>query len=453
MIEGRLSWLAGATGLVLRGEDALFRGVSIDTRTLQPGQLFVAVRGQRFDGHAFVDAARAAGAAAVVVERPTGSSAPELVATDSARALATIAALWRAAMPAEVVAVTGSNGKTTVKQMLAAILEGMGPTLATHGNLNNEYGVPLTLCRLDRTIRYAVIEMGAAKRGDIAFLADLARPVVGVVTNARAAHLDGFGDIDGVALGKGELFPALPLDGTAVVNADDVRQSVWRELAGGRRVIDFGVQQPARVTGHRSASCAPCSIQVDGKTITVDLPVPGLHGLANALAATAAALALGVPLPCIAAGLERFVPPEGRLGRRQAACGATVLDDTYNANPASLQAAVEVLTGMPGQPWVALGAMAELGQDAALLHREAGALLRQLGVRRLYVLGPQRRDVLSGFGQRGGRAFDCLDDLTAALEQDLTAGVNLLVKGSRLARMERVVRHLVGAEHAGVGSC
>lgn len=442
MIKESLSELAAAIGARLHGSDGIFEGVSTDSRTLWPGCLFVALRGDRVDGHDCVAEAVAGGAVAVVVERRVNAPCPQLVVPDTRRALGAIGRSWCRQVAPTVVAVTGSNGKTTVKQMLAAILSRVGPTLATAGNFNNEIGVPLTLCRLPMGCRFAVIEMGASRIGDIRYLADLATPDVGIVTNARPAHLDGFGSLDGVAQGKGEMFDALSPQGVAIINADDTYQSAWRARAGNRQIIDFAIDADAAVTGEQRRLPGAISLHCDAGSVELTLPVPGRHALANALAATAACRALGISLEAIAAGLEAFQPPPGRLDRKRGLAGSQLLDDTYNANPASLQAAAEVLCSLPGEAWVAIGEMAELGEAAADLHEQAGVMLRQIGVRRLYAVGSHRHRVVDGFGP-GARAMDCRDDLIAALQQDLTAGVNLLIKGSRSAGMDKVATALL----------
>jgi len=437
MIKGSLNELATVLDAQLVGRNARYEGVSIDSRAVLPGCLFVALAGSRVDGHDWVDQALSAGAVAAVVERRVAGDCPQLVVANTQLALGAIGRYWCHRVAPTVIGVTGSNGKTTVKQMLASILTRVAPTLATAGNFNNEIGVPLTLCRLPAKCRYAVIEMGASRVGDIRYLTSLATPHVGVITNARPAHLDGFVDLDGVARGKGEMYSALPDDGVAIINADDRYHEYWRGLAGRRAVIDFGIDTPAAVTGVAGRLPGAATLRCDAGSVELTLPVPGRHALANALAATAACRALGIGLDVIATGLEAFQPPPGRLDLRPGLAGAQLLDDTYNANPASLQAAAEVLCSLPGEPWVALGEMAELGGNAAELHEQAGALLRRLGVRRLYVAGTHRQRVLDGFGA-DARSFECRDDLLAALQQDLTAGVNLLIKGSRSAGMEKV---------------
>ncbi len=442
MIEASLVRLAEVLGAGLQGPTVTIRGLSTDSRVPRPGSLFVALRGPRFDGHAYAADALAAGAAGVLVEHADGLE-PALVVADTREALGKVGHWWRQETDPLVVGVTGSNGKTTVKQMLVSILAGVGKTSATRGNLNNDVGVPLTLAKLSRDDQYAVIEMGANHMGEIAYLAGLARPDVALVNNANPAHLEGFGSIANIARAKGEIYEALGEDGVAVINADDPHAHVWMALAAGRTIVDFGMGGGARVRGRALSPAGHCRIELPGDTLELMLPVPGLHNLYNALAATAAAVALEIPAERIAAGLEGFEPPAGRLRPCAARCGADILDDSYNANPASLEAGARVLIAGAGEPWVALGDMAELGDDAPRLHQEAGRLLMHLGVRRLYACGPLSLHAAKGFGSEA-RHFDSRDDLIAALEQDLTAGVSLLVKGSRSSGMDKVVERLVG---------
>ncbi len=441
MIEDSLAAVAERLGGRLQGADSTFRGLSTDSRMVEPGSLFLALRGPNFDGHAFAADALAAGAAAVLVERAPSSLAPAVIVDDSRRALGQLGSWWRRRVAPTVVGVTGSNGKTTVKQMLVSILSRVAATSATRGNLNNDIGVPLTLARLRLGDVYAVVEMGANRPGEIAALAALAQPGVAVVTNANRAHLEGFGSLEQVARAKGELYQALADDGTAVINVDDPHCSMWSRFAGQRSVIDFGIDNHAQVRGIPLGPSGRCRIELPGGVLELVLPVPGRHNLYNALAAAAVAVALGAPAAAIREGLEGFEPPAGRLCTRAATCGARIIDDSYNANPASLEAGADVLMQSGGEPWVALGDMGELGDDAAELHFQSGRMLRERGVRRLYAWGPLSAYTVRGFGSEG-RHFEQKQDLIAALEEDLTAGVDLLVKGSRRAGMEAVVVRL-----------
>jgi len=437
-------------GEVVGDGTARFDSVGIDTRRIGAGALFVALRGSRVDGHDFLGQAAAAGAAGALVERAASSPLPQVRVTDAREALWALAARVRAAAAAGVVGLTGSNGKTTVKEMLASILGRLAPTLWTEGNLNNELGVPLTLCRLNPEHRYAVIEMGANHPGEIARLAALARPHVGLVNNAGAAHLEGFGSLQGVAEAKGELYTALAEDGVAVVNVDDRFAGYWLGLAAPRRCLSFSLQGPGDVWAEDAAPDNRFLLRVADDSHWVRLPLPGRHNVMNALAAAAAATALGIGVADIAAGLETVQPVAGRLSWRVGRAGLRVLDDTYNANPGSLAAAVEVLSAVPGPRWVVLGDMAELGGGSEVMHREAGRQLRQAGVDRLFACGPHAAASVEAFGS-GGQAFAGRDELIAALEGAVCGEEAILVKGSRSMAMERVVAALQAGQGSAVG--
>ena len=429
------------------GADVRFTGLSTDTRTLVTDNLFFALAGPHFDGHDYVEQARAAGAAAVAVSRSVDTTLPRLQVEDTRRALGRLAAHWRSRFAVPVIGVTGSNGKTTVKEMLAAILGTAGPVLATHGNLNNDIGVPLTLARLAPEHRSAVIEMGANHPGEIAYLTTLVRPTVGIVTNAGPAHLEGFGSIAGVARAKGELFAGLAADAVAVINADDSCADLWRGLAGSRRVLSFGLAMDADVSGdYRSvAGHTQLRLRTPAGEVEIALPLPGRHNAVNALGATAAALAAGADLAAVRRGLESLAPVAGRLQRTHRGDGGLLLDDTYNANPGSLAAAIDVLCEAPAPRWLVLGDMGELGPDGGTLHAEAGAYAQAAGIDALYCLGGLAAQAARRFGP-GARTFQDLDTLVAALRADLRAEVTLLVKGSRRMGMERVVRALAGTD-------
>ncbi|MFP5306860.1 MAG: UDP-N-acetylmuramoyl-tripeptide--D-alanyl-D-alanine ligase [Gammaproteobacteria bacterium] len=444
-----LSELRAATGAEQRHGDAVFERVVIDSRAVQAGDLFVALRGERHDGHAFVAQARAAGAVAALVADWVDVELPQLRVDDTLAGLQQLATLWRARFSIPVVGVTGSNGKTTTKQMLAAIFAARGPVLATRGNLNNHIGVPLTLLSLRDEHRTAVVEMGANHLGEIAALAAVARPDVGVVTQAGDAHLEGFGSRDGVAHGKGELFASLD-GGVAVINADDAYAALWRGLAARASVITFGIAAAADVCAQQiqpeplaDAVGSRFVLRTPGGSASVRLPMPGRHNVMNALAAAGCAVALGLEPETIAAGLGRVECAQGRLSWQRTAQGARVLDDSYNANPTSLHAALELLAGLPGTRWVVLGSMAELGPDALRLHFEAGRKARALGIERLLALGTLAAEAARGFGS-GAETFDNAQALGDWLQPRLDADAVVLVKGSRSARMERVVEALGG---------
>lgn len=447
----RLSMLAARIAATLEGADGEFVRVVTDTRQLRAGDLFVALRGETFDGHDFVQRAWSLGAAGALVSRRVDGGGAQILVPDTLAALQAYAASWRRDFSLPVVAVTGSSGKTTTKQMLAAIVAARGPALVTEGNLNNHIGVPLTLLKLRREHRTAIVELGASGLGEIAALAALARPDVGIVTQAGDAHLAGFGSRDGVARGKGELFAALA-GGVAVINADDPYASLWRRLAANAGILSFGfaadadvrAEAIAAVTATGSAATMFTLVTPNGSA-HVELALPGRHNVANALAAAAASIALGLEVEQIAAGLARATPVAGRLNWLQTREGARLIDDSYNANPTSLRAALELLAGVPGERCLVLGEMRELGADAESLHEQAGRAARALGIEHLFTLGPLARCAAQGFGAKA-RDFDALEPLIEALREILGPQVTVLVKGSRGARMERVVAAL-SAKH------
>ena len=373
----RLSELARITAGELYGLDADFATVSIDTRTLKAGDLFIAIGGQRFDGHDFISRAAVSGACAAMVERKLDSPIPQLVVADARMALGRLGASWRQACTARILGLTGSNGKTTVKEMIAAILSVDDSVLSTRGNLNNDLGVPLTLLGLKPEHRYAVIEMGANHPGEIEYVAGLTCPDVALLTNAGAAHLEGFGSREGVARAKGEIIASLGEDGVAILNADDGFIGLWREIAGSRRVMTFGFGADADVRGLEDSVQSRCekrgfqtSFQCEylGVSHEIVLNLVGRHNIANALAAAAGCLALGLKFEQVVEGLSRLSPVPGRIQPERAGNGALLINDTYNANPSSFTAALDVLLQMPGEPWVALGAFGELGETSSELH-------------------------------------------------------------------------------------
>ena len=433
-----------------RGPALDVTGVYSDTRTAMPGALFFALTGPRFDGHDFVAAAVAAGAAAAVIERRELArfrGLPVIAVDDPRRALGALAGDWRRRMSATVLAITGSNGKTTVKTMLASILRQSAPVLATPGNLNNDIGLPLTLCGLTQAHRFAVLEMGANQVGDIARLTAIAAPDVGLVNNAGPAHLEGFGSLNGVARAKGELYEGLPEQGVAVINADDVYAEQWCAGAGRRRIMRFGAAGRAdcTVTGQLPAAPGqPLTLTIDAESWRVTLRHPGRHNAMNALAAAAMAHAVGVSGEHIVRGLAAAAPVGGRLLCRPGPAGAHIYDDSYNANPASVQAGIAALRALPGATWVVLGDMAELGETAEYWHQALGQFARREGVARLFTIGALSRLTATAFGD-AAQHFEQRDALIAALRSQLGAGINCLIKGSRSAGMERVVKALTGA--------
>jgi UDP-N-acetylmuramoyl-tripeptide--D-alanyl-D-alanine ligase len=438
-----MSWLgldriANLVNGRLLGQDVPVEGVYTDTRKLAQGRLFVALKGPRFDAHEFVrDDLAAAG---VMVSRPCETRLPQVIVEDTKAALGRLSANWRAGLDLPVIGLTGSNGKTTVKEMTASILSVSGSVLATRGNLNNDIGVPLTLLELRAGHERAVIEMGANHPGEIAYLTSLVRPTIAMVTNAGPAHLEGFGTIEGVSRAKGEIYAGLREDGVALINADDTYADYWRGLVGEHRVLSFGLDAPADISA-QPADRDRWEITTPAGAVVLRLPLPGRHNLMNALAATAASLAAGATPEQVRDGLESMRPVDGRMQQLASATGLQLIDDTYNANPGSLSAALEVLAAAPGERWLILGDMGELGSAAAEIHRSAGRQAREAGIERLYALGPLSREAVGGFGE-GAAHFERLEDLCEALRGVGRAGVTALVKGSRSMRMERVVECL-----------
>jgi UDP-N-acetylmuramoyl-tripeptide--D-alanyl-D-alanine ligase len=444
----QLTGVAQAVQGRLLGKDIAVSGVSIDTRSLQAGQMYIALCGKNFDGHSFVDKAVEAGAAALLVERECDSDLPQIVVKDSHKALAELGGYWRSRLPVIVVGVTGSNGKTTVKEMIAAILNIRGKTLYTQGNLNNDIGVPLTLLRLESSHQYAVIEMGANHPGEIAYSSAVAKPDVSIITNVGPAHIEGFGDIAGVAKSKGEIIENLGQDGVAVINQDDEFYRFWQVLAAPRKTSSFGFDASADVVAENISSRLDkqgfetvFDLKTAAGTVAVRLGLAGEHNVKNALGAAAVALQLGFTLTEIHQGLERVKPVTGRMQPLLGRLGEMVIDDTYNANPASLQAALAVLKD-EDENWLILGAFGELGVESQAMHRDMGILIQSMPVRRLFATGELARHTVEAFGA-GGRFFEQQAELISALQQEITGKEILLVKGSRAQKMENVVAALV----------
>ncbi|MFT4173560.1 MAG: UDP-N-acetylmuramoyl-tripeptide--D-alanyl-D-alanine ligase [Rhodocyclaceae bacterium] len=441
-----LSEAALATGGKLIGGDITFDAISTDTRQAMPGALFIALRGERFDGHDYIEQAAEHGAVAALVAHSAARQAPAglplLEVADTRLALGDLAAFWRRKFDIPVIGITGSNGKTTVKEMCAAILRayfGADEVLATQGNLNNDIGMPQMVLRLRATHRAAVLEMGMNHPGEIGYLAPIARPTVAVVTNAQRAHLEGMGELDAVAREKGSIYGALPDDGAAVVNCDDTHAGMWRDQNKGKRVITFGLSHEADVcaTVSQLAFGSRIAMRALGHDARFDLPVPGLHNVRNAMAAAAATLAAGVSLDAVVDGLSGFSGTKGRLQVRRARNGAILLDDTYNANPDSVRAGIDVLAATPGKKVLVLGDMGEIGDMSAQMHDEIGGYAKSQGVDHLLALGENSAVAARNFGG-GGEHFERVDDLIKALDKLLADDVVVLVKGSRFMKMERV---------------
>jgi UDP-N-acetylmuramoyl-tripeptide--D-alanyl-D-alanine ligase len=443
-----LSDFARACGGELIGPDRAYAGVSSDTRTLKPGELFVALRGPRFNANEFVGAAEAAGAAGAIIDTRTDHAIAQILVGDTLEALTRTAVAWRDGFSLPVIGVAGSNGKTTVKEMTGAILARAGNTLATRGSLNNHIGVPLTLHRLDATHRFAVIEIGANHPGEVAALVKLARPTIGLITNAGAEHLEGFGSIEGAARAEGEMVADLPADATAVLNADDEFIGLWRGMTRAR-VVTFGLDQPA------DFSAADLHTTIDEGFVTrftmrtpagstpVELHLAGRHNVTNALCAAAAAVCAGASLDDVRTGLATMRPVPGRLQFKSAPSGAWIVDDSYNANPSSMKAGIEVLANVDARRWLVMGDMGELGDFAPESHREIGRFARNHRIDRLFATGRHSALAVESFGP-GAEWFADTEALSRAVNADISREVCVLVKGSRSARLERVVESLVG---------
>ncbi len=449
MIHMALSAAATLLGLEAMATDITFQGVSIDTRTLKPGNLFVALKGEQVDGHDFVELAREKGAAAALITEAVTTTLPTLRVTDAVLALGKLGTTWRQHFQLPLIAVTGSNGKTTLKNMIASIMRAAcaddeSAVLATRGTLNNHLGLPLTLARLSEAHRYAVIEMGMNHFGEIAYLSQLTKPTVAVITNAGACHLEGVGDIAGVARAKAEIFAGLAENGYAILNRDDDFFNFWQKNSGKHPCLTFGFDAKADV--HVTLSAATRSQQLQVHTpagdIAILLPLLGKHNVMNALAATAATLALGIDIAAIKKGLEQIEPAPGRLQLHTLDNGVNIIDDTYNANPFSLQAAIHTLASFVGKKIFVLGDMKELGNDAKKLHETAGTLMRQAGIDYLFTYGELTANTAQAFGE-GAYHFHDQTKLVTALQPYLLNQMTILVKGSRSMHMEKVVTGLL----------
>jgi UDP-N-acetylmuramoyl-tripeptide--D-alanyl-D-alanine ligase len=446
----RLDEAVGALGARASGGDVLFTGVSTDSRSLREGDLFVALRGERFDGHGFLKAAAAAKAAAAMVDSKYRGEypLPALVVEDTKRSLGDLARYWRARFAPALVGIAGSNGKTTVKEMLAAVFRQHATesaVLATRGNLNNDIGLPLTLLGLRHQHRWCAIELGMNHKGEIAYLAGIARPTVALVNNAQREHLEFMNSVEEVAAENASLYEALAADGIAVINADDAQAAFFRNRAGKRRTVEFGLDPGAAVSARYQLERLSSAIRLRTPAGEADatLAIPGIHNVRNALAAAACAHAVGITASTIAQGLTAFRPYRGRLQVKQAAGGATVIDDSYNANPDSVRAAIDVLASCPPPTALVLGDMGEVGERSGEFHREVGEYARAQGVTQLLAMGEASREAVAAFGP-GARHFDSVQDLISNLK-----GNTILVKGSRFMKMERVVAALTGTSEGG----
>lgn len=452
MMHGSLTSAASVMGGALSGRDRDFRGISTDSRTVSSGELFFALQGPNFDGNRFASAAAAKGAAGAVVSQAAETACAQILVDDTRRALGLLAADWRRKMPARVVGITGSNGKTTLKELVTSCLSQSAETLATQGNLNNEVGVPTMLARLGTEHRFAVIEMGANHAGEIAWLAAMTEADVVAITNAGPAHLEGFGSIEGVAKAKGEILESERRPAAAVLNADDKYFEYWLSKVSDIEVISFGIDSDATVRASDIESTrtgSRFSLHIGKDVISVSLPLAGRHNVGNACAAAAVATALELSPAMILQGLESVQPVSGRLQPVKAPAGYIVYNDSYNANPQSVIAAARFLAGLDTDTWLVLGDMGELGVDSVRLHASVGRDAKGLGIGRLLATGELSKNTVHEFGD-GAEWFDSVDKLVAELQRALTPGSTVLVKGSRAARMERVVEALLGKSAAGV---
>ena len=451
MTPRSLAWIAQATGGRLLGADRVVDAIATDTRALPGGAaLFIALSGDRFDGHDHVHAAIDGGCVAALVARELDIDVPQVVVADTALALAAFAGAVQRLRDTRVLAITGSNGKTSVKTLLLSILQQLGGAYANPGNRNNEIGLPLAVLAAPDDARFAVYEMGAGKPGDIAYLTAIARPDVSLVNNIAPAHLERMGSLQGVAETKGAIHDALPADGVAVVNADDGFAAYFIERLHDRRVLRFGIDTDADVRAR------DIRIDADGSRfvlvspqgdIEVRLPMPGRHNVANALAAASMALAVGASVQQVRAGLEAVQPVAGRLVAHALRSGAVLVDDSYNANPGSLAAAIDTLASSGDEAWLVLGDMRELGADEAALHAQAGEHAKAAGIARLFTLGDLSAHAAPAFGD-GARVFDTHEALADALAAGLRPGVRVLVKGSRGSAMDRIVKALLQRDAA-----
>ena len=441
----KLSQVARTVGADFNGRDEEFELVSTDTRTLQPGTLFVALQGPRFNGNNFVEEARERGAVGALVTRTAEVKLPLILVDDTLTALAQLANYQRKKIQLPIIAVTGSCGKTTIRALLASIFRQCGNVLASEKSFNNNIGVPLTLLRLRPEHNYAVVELGANRPGEIFNLTQLVKPAIAIISNAAPAHLEGFSSIEDVANAKGEIFQGLSENGVAVINIDDCFANFWRGLIGRRRIITFGVNSPADITAKNikmnSAAQAAFELMTPKEEIDIQLPLIGAHNIANALAAAAAAYAEGFPSTAIKAGLEAASAVKGRLAEQKGYRGALVIDDSYNANPLSVSAAIDVLAKRKGNSILVFGDMLELGESCHQFHREIGERALQSGIQKLFCYGNFTQFTVKAFG-KNAHHFNSQNQLLSALKDQLNENCVVLIKGSFSMNMSRIVKVL-----------
>ena len=434
---------------VMSGADVEIKSVSTDSRNISAGDLFIALKGPNFDGSAFIADVKAKGAVAVVVEHPVSEDITQIIVRDTRLALGQLAAAVKTKLAPQTIAVTGSAGKTTVKEMMAAILSRRGKVLSTQGNFNNDIGVPLTMLRLTPQHQYAVLELGANHQGEIAYTTALAKPDVAIITNVAPSHLEGFGDVYGVARAKGEIFNAVSATGLAVIPADSEYVDYWLTRLEGKRVVRFSADDTS-AEYHASSvvlnaeGCAGFDMICPTGKQFIQLTLPGRHNVANALAAAAACIEMGASLTDVQSGLAEMQAVKGRTNVKMVSAGIRLIDDTYNANVESVKAAIDLLASYSGYRVLVLGDMAELGADARLYHEEIGLYAKKSGINLLFTLGvlsQSASDLFNGQGAHFSSRQTLLQRLMPiVLEQQ---EVTLLVKGSRSAKMELVVQDLL----------
>ena len=435
-----LSEIAEMADGQLIGPDIKVDGFTTDTRQLESGDLFIALAGEKYDGHDFIHAQLSSQVKALFVHREVDSTLPKVVVKDTLKGLSCWATAWRHHVDPYVIAVTGSNGKTTVKQMLASVFAQAGKTYCTRGNLNNHIGVPLTLLQCKKDAEYAVIEMGANHIGEIDHLSRLTQPNIAIITNAGPAHLEGFGSLNGVAHGKGEIINGLMDAGHIILNADDKYCAFWLQKAEHVHAVTFGFSQQADIRGQLNGQ--QLSVYIDEQALLINLPLPGRHNACNALAVVAAASVAGLSAQQIRQGLEQMHQESSRLEFKRTSQGAQIIDDSYNANPASLKAAIEVLCAQSRQAWLVLGDMGELGAEELSIHEQMGKFAKSAGIKKLFALGELSRYAVQGFGE-GAIHFETHQQLSDALTQQLEQDCSVLVKGSRSMQMEKIVEAVI----------
>jgi UDP-N-acetylmuramoyl-tripeptide--D-alanyl-D-alanine ligase len=444
-----LSDISQSVGGVLLGEDIKISSVSIDTRTVDKGELYIAIKGQNFDGHSFIENAENVGASAVLVDHQNETKLPQIIVKDTHLALAELAAAWKKKTSIKTFGVTGSNGKTTVKEMLAGILSVNASVLFTQGNLNNDIGVPLTLLKIQEDHQYAVIEMGANHAGEIKYSSQYAKPDVAVITNAGAAHIEGFGSLEGIAKAKGEIIESLGEKGVAVINQDDAFYPLWIKIAGDRKKLTFGMENTADIYAQdvvlrveKETFVTQFVLTTATDNIAIKLHLAGQHNVMNALAAAACCISVEINLQQIKQGLEEIKPVLGRLQPMLSKKGNLIIDDTYNANLDSFKVAVNVLKQCDGEHWVVLGAIGEMGKESGTIHKQLGELLKSMNVARVLAIGSDAESSVEVFG-KGATFFSSQEQIIAALNNELIGSETVLIKGSRAQKMEKIVAALV----------